>query len=333
MNLSFDIFYPSKLSSENLTLCAHTVQRMITVLAGGTGSIKVIRGLVLLGCDITVVSNVADNFWLYGLYICPDIDTVVYGLANLLDPVRGWGIKGDSFECLRQIDNLGESTWFKIGDRDFATHLLRTAMLKDGKRLSFITEIMRKKFGLSSKILPASNDPIETRILTNRGEMHLQQFWVENEAKPSVFGIRYEGVEVAEGNPDVINAIKDSKMVIVAPGNPVTSIGPILAIKAIKEALMDEREKTIAISPIIANAAISGPAIKYMQAIGIDPSAFGVAQLYSQITSNFVISKGDLDSARRISELGTQVHEANILMNNIKDEQELATYLLNLRLS
>jgi len=305
---------------------------VITVLAGGTGSIKLIRGLVSLGCETTVVSNVADNLWLYGLYICPDIDTVMYGLADILDPIRGWGIKDDSFECLKQINNLGEPIWFKIGDRDFATHLLRTAMLKNGKRLSFITETMRRKLALSSKILPASDDPVETRILTVEGEMHIQEFWVKNQAKPNVLGIKYEGVEVAESNPEVINAIKDSKLVIIAPGNPVTSIGPILAIKGIKKTLVDEREKVIAVSPIIANAAISGPAVKYMQALRIDPSAYGVAELYSQIASNFVISKGDVESARRISELGTMVHEANILMNTPQHEQELATYILNLQL-
>ena len=305
---------------------------MITVLAGGTGSVKLIRGFVSLGCDITVVSNVADNFWLYGLYICPDIDTVTYGLANLLDPVKGWGIKGDSFECLKQLKNLGEPTWFNIGDKDFATHLLRTAMLKDGKSLSFITEIIRQRFGVSSKILPATNDAFETRILTNKGEMHLQEFWVENQARPPILGLRYEGVEVAESNPEVIHAIKNSKIVIVAPGNPVTSIGPILAIKDIKETLVKESKKIIAISPIVGTAAISGPAIKYMEAAGIDPSAFGVAELYSQITSNFVISKGDAESANRIAQLGTRVHEANILMNTPGDERELAAYLLNLRL-
>lgn len=305
---------------------------MITVLAGGTGSIKLIRGLVSQGCDISVVSNVADNFWLYGLYICPDIDTVIYGLAGLLDLTRGWGIRGDTFECLKQIQNLGEHAWFKIGDKDLATHILRTAMLKNGKSLSCITEFMRQRFSILSRILPATDDPIETRISTNKGEMHLQEFWVKNQAKPAILGIRYEGIKAAESNREVINAIKNSKLVIVAPGNPVTSIGPILAINGIKKTLAEEREKIIAVSPIIADAAISGPAVKYMRAIQIEPSAFGVAEFYYQIASNFVISKGDVSSARRISNLGTRVHETNIVMQTAEDEQRLATYLLNLQL-
>jgi LPPG:FO 2-phospho-L-lactate transferase len=305
---------------------------VITVLAGGTGSIKLIRGLVSQGCDISVVSNVADNFWLYGLYICPDIDTVIYGLAGLLDLTRGWGIRGDTFECLKQIQNLREHAWFKIGDKDLATHILRTAMLKNGKSLSCITEFMRHRFSILSRILPATDDPIETRISTNKGEMHLQEFWVKNQAKPAILGIRYEGIKAAESNREVISAIKNSKLVIVAPGNPVTSIGPILAINEIKTTLAEEREKIIAVSPIIADAAISGPAVKYMKAIQIEPSTFGVAEFYYQIASNFVISKGDVSSARRISNLGTRVHETNIVMRTAEDEQRLATYLLNLQL-
>lgn len=305
---------------------------MITVLAGGTGSIKIIRGLVSQGCEISIVSNVADNFWLYGLYICPDIDTVIYGLADLLDPIRGWGIRGDTFECLKQFQNLRQPTWFKIGDKDFATHILRTAMLRNGKSLSFITDFFRQRFAILSRILPATDDPVETRILTNKGEMHLQEFWVKNQAKPAILGIRYGGIEAAESNPEVISAIKNSKLVIVAPGNPVTSIGPILAINGIKKTLTEVREKIIAVSPIIADAAISGPAVKYMQAIKVEPSAVGIAEFYSQITSNIVISQGDVESARRISEFGTRVHETNIVMRTAKDEHRLAAYLLNLQL-
>ncbi len=305
---------------------------MITVLAGGTGSIKIIRGLVSQGCEISIVSNVADNFWLYGLYICPDIDTIIYGLANLLDPIRGWGIRGDTFECLKQFQNLREPAWFKIGDKDLATHILRSAMLKNGKSLSYITEFLSKKFAILSRILPATDDPVETRILTNIGEMHLQEFWVKNQAKPAIIGIKYEGIEAAESNPEVISAIKNSKLVILAPGNPVTSIGPILAINGIKKTLAEVREKIIAVSPIIADAAISGPAVKYMQAIKVEPSAFGVAEFYSQITSNIIISEGEVDSARRISKLGTRAHETNIVMRTAEDEQRLASYLLNLQL-
>ncbi len=152
---------------------------MITVLAGGTGSIKLIRGLASRHTDITVVSNVADNIWLYGLYICPDIDTVIYGLADILDPRQGWGIKNDSYECLRQMEMLDQPTWFKLGDRDLATHILRTSMLKSGKSLSYVTEWMRDKYAVSSRIIPATDDPVETKVLTDIGEMHIQEFWVK----------------------------------------------------------------------------------------------------------------------------------------------------------
>ena len=203
-NLRFSAMYPKIIHY----VLNHSTLAMITVLAGGTGSIKLIRGLASQFSDITVVSNVADNIWLYGLYICPDIDTVIYGLANILDLTQGWGIKNDSFECLRQMEMLGEQTWFKLGDKDLAMHLLRTNMLKSGKSLSYITERIRDKYAVSSIIIPATDDPVETKVLTDKGEMHIQEFWVKHRARPPVVSIRYEGAERARINPKVIQAIR-----------------------------------------------------------------------------------------------------------------------------
>jgi LPPG:FO 2-phospho-L-lactate transferase len=301
---------------------------MITVLAGGTGSIKLIRGLASQFSDITVVSNVADNIWLYGLCICPDIDTVIYGLANILDLKQGWGIKNDSFECLRQMEMLGEQTWFKLGDKDLAMHLLRTNMLKSGKSLSYITERMRDKYAVSSIIIPATDDPVETKVLTDRGEMHIQEFWVKHRAQPPVVSIRYEGAERARINPQVIQAIRRAKLIVIAPANPISSIGPILAIRGFKKALVAEREKIVAVSPLIGNSAISGPAVKYMTAVKLNTSPFGVAKHYSEFVTKFVISKNDGDSSRRIISLGMKVYETDILMKSSYDENRLASYLL-----
>src|SRR5213596_2757452 len=286
---------------------------MITVLAGGTGSIKLIRGLASHQSDMTVVSNVADNIWLYGLYICPDIDTVIYGLADMLDPGQGWGIKHDSYECLRQMQMLDQPTWFRLGDRDLATHILRTSMLRSGKSLSYVTEWMRNKYAVSSRIIPATNDPVETKVLTDRGEMHIQEFWVRYKAEPPVMSIRYEGAERARINPDVIHAIRKSRLIVIAPANPISSIGPILAIRGFKEALVEEREKIVAVSPLIGNVAISGPAIKYMEAVKLPASPFGVAENYSEFVTKFVISKNDRDSASRITGIGMKVYETDIV--------------------
>jgi LPPG:FO 2-phospho-L-lactate transferase len=301
---------------------------MITVLAGGTGSIKLIRGLASQHCDLKVISNVADNIWLYGLYICPDIDTVIYGLAGILDPIQGWGIKNDSFQCLQQMEMLGEQAWFKIGDRDLATHLLRTIMLKNGNRLSYITEWFRKRYSVSARVIPATDDPIETRILTDRGEMHIQEFWVKHRAEPTVFNIRYKGIENARINPEAILAIRKSKLIVVPPANPVSSIGAILAIKGLKQVLVDERKKVVGVSPLIGNRAVSGPAVKYMEAMKLPTTPFGIAQNYSDFLTKFVISKDDRDSYGMIEGIGVKVYETDILMKSSDDEKRLASYLL-----
>ena len=164
---------------------------MITVLAGGTGSVKLVRGLAAQENDVCVISNVGDNYWVYGMYVCPDIDTMVYGLADLLDSKRSWGIKNDSFNFLRQMEVFGEETWFRMGDRDAATNLMRTNMLKDGKNLGFITDWLCKKFAVGTKIIPMTDNNVETRITTPKGEMHLQEFWVKHRGKEKVQGVIY----------------------------------------------------------------------------------------------------------------------------------------------
>ncbi|MFZ0656661.1 MAG: 2-phospho-L-lactate transferase CofD family protein, partial [Nitrososphaeraceae archaeon] len=173
---------------------------MITLLAGGTGSVKIARGLSKISEDLAIISNIADNLWLYGLYVCPDIDTITYGLSDILDKERGWGIAGDSFMFLEQMKTLGQEHWFRIGDRDLALHVVRTNLLKEGKSLSSITEWIRKRFSISTVILPASDSHIETRIETTQGDMHIQEYWVKNHAEPEIKGIRYDGIKEANAN-------------------------------------------------------------------------------------------------------------------------------------
>jgi LPPG:FO 2-phospho-L-lactate transferase len=302
---------------------------MITVLAGGTGSIKLIRGLASSSNKLSIISNTGDNIWLYGLYICPDIDTVLYGLANILDRRKGWGIKNDSYEFLRQMEILGEETWFKIGDRDLATHVLRTRMLGDGKSLTFITDWMRTRYAINSKIIPATDDPIETRVLTNLGEMHIQEFWVKHRANPKVVGVKYYAPKRVRVNPKAIQAIRDSKLIIIPPANPISSIGPMLSIEPFKRNLVKKKQKVIAVSPIIGKTAVSGPAIKYMEAMRLPASSYGVAKYYSTFAANIVISRGDLDSSRRIAATGMKVYETDILMKTRKDEDRLASYIIS----
>jgi LPPG:FO 2-phospho-L-lactate transferase len=301
---------------------------LITILAGGTGSVKLIRGLASQTRELTVISNIGDNIWLHGLYVCPDIDTVIYGLADILDTSQGWGIRNDSFGFIRQMEMLGEQTWFRLGDRDLATHLLRTNMLKNGKNLSEITDWMRNKYAISTKIIPATDNPVETKIITDIGELHIQEFWVKFRGNPEVTDIVYAGAERSRVNPEAIHALKRSKVIIIAPANPVTSIGPILAIKGLRKELIIERKKIIAVSPLIGERAIRGPAIKYMKALKMQNSPVGVAEYYSDFVSNFVISRTDRNLSEKISRFNIKVYETDIMMDDSKDEVRLAAYLL-----
>jgi len=301
---------------------------MVTILAGGTGSVKLVRGLVSQDIKVNVITNVADNYWLYGLYVCPDIDTIIYGLADILDHERGWGIKKDTFNFLRQMEILGEETWFRVGDRDAATNLIRTNMLKNGKNLSDITKWLCEKFAVSANIIPVTDNSVETRITTNKGEMHLQEYWVKHRGKDPILGIQYIGAEKARPNPEAVNAIHDADRVIIAPGNPLTSIGPMLQIKGIRKELSKIKRKVIAVSPLIGDKAISGPAAKYMEAAGIETNAFGLAKMYSDVCSNIVVDTKDKALVKKIKDLAMNGYETKITMKNKIAEDALANFIL-----
>jgi LPPG:FO 2-phospho-L-lactate transferase len=303
----------------------------ITVLAGGTGSIKLVRGLAAIEKDIAVICNVGDNIWIHNLYVCPDIDTIIYGLANMLDQKRGWGIKGDSFHCLAQLKKIGALAWFGLGDRDLAIHLVRTSMMKDGKTLSEITNFFRDCYSISAQIIHATEKEVMTRIVTSTiGEIHLQEFWVKHRGRPKVTGIRYENASTATANPAALDAIRRCDAVVIAPANPVSSIGPIVALADLRNVLAQNRDKVIAISPLIGGKAVSGPAVKYMRALALKASSFGVAKYYRNFVSKFIISKEDHRMKSQIEALDMQVYETNITMKTKRDEVSLSRRLLRL---
>ncbi|MEM2210963.1 MAG: 2-phospho-L-lactate transferase [Nitrososphaerales archaeon] len=303
---------------------------MITALSGGTGSVKLLRGLYKLGInDVTVIANVGDNIWFEGLYICPDIDTVMYALAGLLDEKKGWGIRNDTFHFLEQIAKYGCETWFNIGDKDLATHVVRTAMLKSGLPLSIITEKLRLKLGIRWRILPASDYHIETRILTQSGEdLHLQEFWVKRKAIDEVKDVIYRGANNAKPAQGVVESIMNSKGLIICPANPVTSISPILAIPTIKEALKMTSAKVVCVSPISGSAPFSGPAGKLMSGLGLKVSSITVAKLYSEFLDVFFIDKVDANLKDEIERLGIKPFITDIVMRNEEDEEKLALEIL-----
>lgn len=303
---------------------------MITLIAGGTGSVKLARGLSKVADNLTVIANVADNIWLHGLYICPDIDTVTYGLSGLLDKSRGWGVIDDSFVFMEQMNKLGQDYWFKIGDKDLALHTIRTRFINEGRPLSWITEWVRKRLSISTVILPASDQHFETRIETSVGEMHIQEYWVKNHAELDILNIRYEGIEQADPNPKTLEAIRNSDMIVIAPGNPISSIGPITSMPLIRKELELRKNEVIAVSPIIGNQALSGPASKYLEVMGIESSPAGIASYYSDISSNLVISESDIDYEKQIQNYGVDVYKTNIIMENEQDEIKLSNHILKL---
>lgn len=303
---------------------------MITLLAGGTGSVKIARGLSETTDDLIVIPNIADNIWLHGLYICPDIDTIIYGLAGILDKDRGWGVLDDSFMFMEQMKKLGQEHWFKIGDKDLALHIVRTNFLNEGKSLSWITEWIQRKFSISTTIMPASDDHVETRIETSLGNLHIQEYWVKNRAELDIKNIMYRGIEGAKVNAKAVEFIRNSELIIIAPGNPISSIGPIISFPPIRKELELKKQNVIAISPLIGNIALSGPASKYLQVMGIESSPFGIASFYKDIASNLVISEFDNTYENKIRALGINVYETNIVMENLEDEITLSNYILNI---
>jgi LPPG:FO 2-phospho-L-lactate transferase len=303
----------------------------IAILAGGTGSVKLVRGLAALDKDIIVISNVGDNLWMYGLYLCPDIDTIIYGLAEMLDQKRGWGIKDDSFHCLAQLKKNGAPAWFGLGDKDLAMHLLRTMMIHNGKSLSEVTNYFRNRYSIKCKIIPATDNELTTRIVTStKGIMHLQEFWVKHRGKPDVSGVRYDGAARAKANPSAIDAIRQCQAIIIAPANPISSIGPIVALSDLRKELEQTRQKVIAVSPLIGAKAVSGPAAKYMRASGLEISAAGVANFYRNFVSKFIISAQDHGMKSQVERLNMQVYETNITMKARRDELRLGRFLMKM---
>ena len=302
---------------------------MITVIAGGTGSVKLVRALAKLVPDLNVISNVADNFWLMGLYICPDIDTMIYGLSNNLDLKRGWGMKGESFSFLNHLKVLGQEIWFQLGDKDLATHIVRTNMMKKGRPLSSITNWMRRSYSIQPRIIPVTDDHVETLIATDEGEMHIQEFWVKNHGSLHVKGIRYRGLMRAKVNASALRAIRNSQMIIIAPGNPISSIWPIVSHKLVESQLIRYGGKVMAISPIIGSSPISGPAAKYLKAFGIDCSVLGIASLYHKFNPELVVSSHEEpETLNEVKKMGIQVSKTNILMRNSYQEHNLARFVL-----
>lgn len=280
--------------------------------------------------DLTAVVNVGDNAWMYGVYVCPDIDIATYTLAGVADPERGWGIESDTFRVLGGLSRLGEDTWFRLGDLDLATCLLRTEMLRNGATLTAATDRIRRALRVTSPILPATDGSVETWLSTSRGEMHLQEFWVRERGRPGVEAVAYRGASRSAPTARVKSAIRGADRIVICPANPVTSVGPMLALKGFVNLLAGSRARVVALSPMVGRAPVSGPAGKLLKSVGLRPDSVGVAELYSGFLDAILISDSDSGLRGKIEALGVSSAGTDTLMIDRDAESRLARELLEL---
>jgi LPPG:FO 2-phospho-L-lactate transferase len=309
-----------------------TTKQTITVLAGGVGASKLLLGLygVIDPAGLTVIVNTGDDITLHGLRISPDLDIVTYTLAGIVDPAKGWGFRNETFHALKRLAVFGRVNWFNLGDRDLATHIHRTAMLAEGKSLSAAAESIRTSLGVKSRILPMSDQPVPTIIDTDEGALHFQEYLVKRRAEPVVRGIRFDGVGAARPAPGVLEAIQGARRILICPSNPLISIGPILAVPGIREALRARKEDVVAVCPIVGGKSLKGPSDKMLAQLGHDSSAHGVAKLYSDFTGTFVIDPADNSQVDSIRALGMQVVVLPTVMKTLAQKRKLARALLAL---
>jgi LPPG:FO 2-phospho-L-lactate transferase len=303
---------------------------LIAALAGGVGAARFLTGLsrIVKEEDLSVIVNTGDDIELFGLHISPDVDIVTYTLAGIVDEAKGWGVMGDTFQCLEMLKALGFDTWFGLGDRDLATHLYRTESLKKGYTLTQITREISSVLGLKTKILPMTNDMFETRVRTSEGSIHFEEYFVRRQAKDEVLGIEFVGVATAKPAPGVLDAILDAEIVVVCPSNPIVSISTILAVDGVRDALKRTNARVVGVSPIVAGMPIKGPADKMLRCLGFEVSAYGVAKLYSDFLDTFVIDTKDTESKSRIENLGVNVKVTNTVMKSLEDKVVLAKVVL-----
>jgi len=308
----------------------------VTALAGGTGAAKLIRGLVavLPPSDLTVVVNTGDDAKIWGLHVAPDLDSVTYALAGRLDITRGWGLSDETFNCLDAMGSLGAETWFNVGDRDLATHLFRTERLGAGEPLSAVTAQLARRQGVATRILPMSDDPVRTKILTpglsgaENVWLDFQEYFVREKAGVAVIDVAYAGAAQARPAPGVLDAIARADLLVVCPSNPATSIGPILAVPGIVATLADTRARVVGVSPIVGDAPVSGPAAELMRARGLSVSSIGVAEAYRDWLDALVIDTRDAAVAPAVQDLGVAAVMADIIMTDHAREVALARVIL-----
>lgn len=300
---------------------------MITALAGGVGASKFLNGLTqaMAPEDVSVIVNTGDDIEMFGLYIAPDLDIVTYTLAGVVNPDFGWGINSDTFYCLDLLLRYTEQErWFNLGDRDLATHIFRTQLMRNGKALSEVAEQVRQTLGVKSRILPMTDTHTPTTILTDQGEMHFQEYLIKNRAQPVVKGIRFENIESAKPAPGVAEAILEAEAVVLCPSNPLISIGPILAVPGMRDLLRQTQAKVAVISPVVAGESLKGPTDRMLQHLGLEVSALQIAKLYQDFADLFILDEQDKGLKPEIEALGVKVVVTDTIMRDKEIKRQLA---------
>ena len=305
---------------------------MIVVLAGGVGAARFLQGLVQVVPqeNLTVVVNTGDDRDFYGLHVSPDIDIVMYTLSGLVDETHGWGIRNDTYNTMQQLTSYGNEDWFMLGDRDLATHIHRTKLLRQGKSLSEITDELRKQFGLALRIIPMSDQDVTTHIQTPAGLLHFQEYMVKRRCADAVLDVVFVGASESRPAPGVLDAIKDAEAILIAPSNPIVSIGSILAIPGIHDALHEASGTIVAISPIVGGAPIKGPADKLMHGLKMEVSPVGVARFYRDFLDVMVIDNQDEHLLGAIEDLGIPAVATNTIMSDGAAKKALAQKVLEI---
>jgi LPPG:FO 2-phospho-L-lactate transferase len=303
---------------------------MIVALAGGVGGAKMAQGLALAldPAEFSVVVNTADDFDHYGLRICPDLDTVLYTLAGLADPVQGWGIAGDTSATLRAIARYGRDPWFRLGDQDFATHILRSERLREGATLTEVTAELAASLGVVTAILPMCDEPVATVIETPAGRLAFQDYFVARRQVDDVLAVEFAGVAAARPTAAVTSALAAAELIVLCPSNPIVSVGPILSVPGLRSAIERGGVPVVAVSPIVGGRALKGPADKMLATLGHEVSAAGVAALYAGLVDGLVIDEADRGLDERIASLGMAVLVTGTVMGDAADRRRLAADVL-----
>ena len=307
-----------------------TVER-VAVLSGGIGGVKLVEGLSeLLPADaLSVICNTGDDLELWGLHVSPDVDTVLYTLSGLVNREQGWGVDSDTYEALEMIKRYGEPTWFMVGDRDVGTHLMRSKMLRQGRRLTEVTLELAERLGIGARIIPATDDPVRTFVLTPDGELDFQTYFVRRRFEPPVEEVRFRGADDALPSPEAVAALLTANMVLVAPSNPVASIGPMLAVRGFRQALQQASGLRVAISPLIGGEAVKGPTVQMMEATNLPATPIGVAQAYEGLIDALVIDRQDIAYKPELEEFGLSVLATDTLMEGFEGRLRLAAEVLD----